>query len=253
MNITNIIKAAVFTVAFFSLSSAVFAEQMTACYDASYFFKIGETCITYKYDENGFEIKSEAKTVNLGAAFKPLVQHGISFLELNPLRTKNMILNEQGSTYTVIHDYYFNDDHADFVVTKTRSKNGEIKKVKKGTVKGKNFIDPYAGMLAIQMDKSGDGIQKIFFEGKIVHLSYKNIGKEIIRTDSGIYKTRILETSPKVETDGNLVPKGKWRFWIDEISGALIKMEVEFSIGKVILRLDKVQGNKYLLSKIFNY
>ena len=81
-------------------------------------------------------------------------------------------------------------------------------------------------------------------------MPYSEKGIEVVETPLGEFKARKIEVYPNIETKGLLKPKGLWYLWIDEETNVPVRMDLKFVIGSASARLERIEGDRYLLKRV---
>lgn len=226
------------------------ASKLKICYEAKYLIKLGESCIKYEMlSENVLHIKSEVHTTGFVRALHELDLTGQSFINLTDFSPTRMSMREKTSKYLLENEYIF-DGKIHFTQYKTKFKNDVRKKRKDGFFENrKNLLEPFSASAAIQTDGGAIGNVEAFYEGDTINIPYSLTGYGYVYVQDKRYLARIIELSPLINKNSSkLKPKGKWSLYVHEETGMLLRIEVEFSIGKVVLNATSVTGDTHILA-----
>lgn len=95
---------------FLIFSSIAHAGELKVCYDASFLFKIGESCISYKLsDDHVLNVESEQETTGIIDLMHRIEQKVSSEVSLRPFESLYLFFYEKNEHKTMTHHYYFNE------------------------------------------------------------------------------------------------------------------------------------------------
>lgn len=238
---------------FFSFAS--FAKDLTACYRAYYLFlPVAQTCITYTIEEKNVYTKSWAKTVNVGKVAKRVNNKGESHMTLEgDLRPKLFRYQQEEGLFKRDQEYRFEKGKIYVTEIKYVDLSNQIEQKTEGVYAYQNSPDPYMASLILlkeSIDKES-GFVSMFYDEKYYKIPFKVIKKEeVLQTNTGTFRTRIVEVQPNIHTKGLLKPTGNWRLWIDNDTNLLVKMQLSFVIGSVTARLEEIKGDRSTVNQI---
>ena len=230
------------------LSARVDAEELSVCYDASFLFKIGESCISYEIkDDNVLLVESNQQTTGVLDMFHHIEQKVSAEVSLRPFESIYLFFYEKNEHKTMTHHYFFNDK-IKYSSNSYRYKNKRYKTAKKVFDK-KNVLDPTAAVMYIQLQDlpSGKGKLTSFFEGKYVDISYKQVGQKAIEFNEEKFRCRVIDFKIPVGTSSVVTPTGVWRIYIDEKTGIILRLELKFPLGHAKLTPVSITGDRDLL------
>lgn len=234
------------------LSSLSFSQELKACYRAYlFFFPVAETCITYKQENNHLKTESFVRTINIGKLVKRVYNRGGATINLPDIKPKHFVYYQEEGEFKRYQEYIFNHKIRVKEIKYVKLSD-EIEKKEEKEYEYRGFVDPYTASLILYKDSSkiNQGTVKMFYDDKEYLLPYSVKGTEIIETPSGKFKARKVEVYPNIETKGLLKPKGLWYLWIDEETNVPVRMELKFVIGSASARLEKIEGDRYLLKRV---
>ncbi|SHK45736.1 DUF3108 domain-containing protein [Thermocrinis minervae] len=236
--------------------SFVYANSLTACYDAKYlFFTVAKTCITYKIEDKTLEVSSFAKTVGVGGWVKRVYNTGSARISLKDLRPLKFEYHQEEGTFKRDQFYTFNNNN--ILVKKIHyvGLSNQVERSEEKVYPYKGYVDPYTAALILYRDsqRKDRGSVFMFYDDREYVIPYSVLAVEWVETPAGRFYSRLLEVYPNVETKGLLKPKGRWYLWIDQETLLPVQMELGFILGSVKVYLTSLQGDKYLLREVFTY
>lgn len=225
------------------IATNIHANKLTVCYDASFMFKVGESCITYEKDKNkNLVVSSRQYTTGTMKSLYPLEQTVIAYLTPSPLKSKSLFFYEKNKWKTLTHHYSYGEE-IQYLIQKVHVKDNKVS-TKKGNIVNYNFFDPTAAVLHVQMaNNNKDGKLQTFFEGKNFPTSYKSNGYKEIELNDKKINCRIIDFKLPLKSSSMISPSGKWRLFIDKETGIIIKLELLFGLGKAVLTAKSIEGN----------
>lgn len=219
----------IFVLSVFSLSAA---ENLTLCYKAYYFVPLGEACIEYLLEENYMKIESYLKTNTFASMLKKIDDRGFSTFESKKFEFQ--FYQKEGG---YVRDHLYSYDNKSMSYNIIRYKKDK-QSFKKGILENDGLLDPYFYTLNIQCGFKRSF--KLFYDEKKYDIPVENRGGE---------KEKIVSLKPEIKTNGLLVPKGNWTFYIDDY-GIFTDLFVEFTIGKAKLKMISIEGDKGVVKKM---
>lgn len=236
-----------------SLFSLSFSQELKVCYRAYLFFlPVAETCITYKQENNNLKTESFVRTINVGKLVKRVYNRGGATIILPDLKPKHFVYYQEEGEFKRYQEYSFNNHRIRVREIKYIKLSDEVEKKEEKEYEYRGFVDPYTAGLILYRDSSkvGQGMVKMFYDDKEYFLPYSVKGIEMVETPLGEFKTRKIEVYPNIETKGLLKPKGLWYLWIDEETNMPVRMELKFVIGSASARVERIEGDRYLLKRL---
>ena len=237
----------------FSLS---FSQELKACYRAYLFFMpVAETCVSYKKEGDNLKTESFVRTINVGKVVKRVYNKGGATIGLPDLIPLHFVYYQEEGEFKRYQEYRFNKDKIRVKEVKYVKLSNEIEKEENKEYPYRGYVDPYTASLILYRDsrENSKGTIKMFYDDKEYLLPYNVQGIEKIQTSLGELNTRKIEVYPNIETKGLLRPKGTWYLWIDQETNLPVKMELKFIIGSASAMIEKIEGDRNLLSSILNY
>ncbi|PLX68030.1 MAG: hypothetical protein C0603_07930 [Denitrovibrio sp.] len=233
-----------------SFSASGHSGELTVCYDASFLFKIGESCITYKItDDNAMTVESRQQTTGMIDLLHHLEQKVSAEVSLKPFESKYLFFYEKNEHKTITHHYFF-DKQIKYTSNSYRYKNKRYKSKNK-LFDRKDVLDPTAAVLFIQLQDlpSVEGKLTSFFEGKYVDITYNQIGQKDISFEGDIFRCSVIDFKVPVSTSSLVTPTGVWRIYIDEQTGVIMRLELKFPLGSARLKPVSISGDRALFKK----
>lgn len=249
----KIIIKIIFILTFIFIPYISLASSLTACYDVKvFFFKVGESCITYKIESNILKISSSMKTVNIGSLAKRINDHGSSELILDKFTPKKFLFYQEEGTFKRYQEYNFKDNKIFVIEKKYKKLTDEIEKEEKKVYNHAQELDPYNAALYLfkNFQLHTSGTIPIFYDDKIYKIPWVNLEKTLLKTSFGEMKCQKLVIKPYIKGKGLLQPRGDWILYIDENTLLPIKMEIGFIIGSVKVELVSIDGDPKLISNL---
>lgn len=207
-------------------------ERLTLCYKAYYFIPLGEACIEYLLEENYMKIESYLKTNTFASMLKKIDDRGFSTFESKKFEFQ--FYQKEGR---YVRDHLYSYDNKSMAYNIIRYKKDK-QSLKKGIVENDGLLDPYFYTLNIQCGFKRSF--KLFYDEKKYDIPVETRGSE---------KEKIVSLKPEIKTNGLLVPKGDWTFYIDDY-GIFTDIFVEFTIGKAKLKMISIEGDKRIVRKM---
>ncbi|MBB5021983.1 DUF3108 domain-containing protein [Desulfurispira natronophila] len=242
-----------FALAAILLSSitAYASNSLTACYNAYYIFKVGETCITYTLnDREELEVESFARSAGMVNAVRRFTEESRSVLSLDPMQPKSFYQRQSNRRGSRVHDYIFEGDQVNYTVARFNT-DGSLRRIESDTQDLPGVFEPYSLSLFIQLTGEQRGELPLFFGGETGSVEFRERGTSTIEAAGETFRTKRLDIIPKArDEDGALSPEGNWRFWIDKETGLLVQMRISVAVGSATITLSDMSGNKRLLERI---
>ncbi len=232
-----------------------FSQELKACYRAYLFLlPVAETCITYKQQNNHLKVESFVKTINVGRLVKRVYNRGGAEVEVPELSPRHFTYYQEEGEFKRYQEYTFGNGKIKVLEIKYVKLSDQVEKKEEKEYSYKGFVDPYTASLILYREsaKVEKGTVKMFYDDKEYWLPYSLVGRERIDTPAGSFTARRVEVYPNIETKGLLKPKGIWYLWIDEDTNLPVRMELKFVIGSASARLERIEGDKYLLRSILS-
>lgn len=229
------------------------SSTLTACYDVKvFFFKVGESCITYKIDKKILKISSHMKTVNIGSLAKRIYDHGSSELVLEKFYPKKFTFYQEEGTFKRYQEYDFKENKIFVLERKYKKLTENIEKEERKIYSHSGELDPYSAALFLfkNFRSNNKGVVSIFYDDKFYKIPWATLGEKIIQTQSGETKCQTVIIKPNIKGKGLLQPRGDWLLYIDEKTLLPIKMEIGFIIGSVRVELISIDGDLNLITNL---
>ncbi len=235
-----------------------FSRDLTACYKTYYLFlPVAKTCITYTIENKNIYAKSWVRTINVGKIVKRVYNKGESHMTVEEsLMPRLFRYQQEEGTFKRDQEYKFEKGKIYVTEIKYVDLSNEIEKKTESVYIYQNSPDPYMASLVLFKESlnKDSGFVSMFYDEKYYKIPFKVIKKEeILQTDIGTFKTRLVEVQPNIHTKGLLKPTGNWRLWIDNDTNLLVKMQLSFVIGNVTASLEEIKGDRNVLSQIINF
>jgi len=242
-------KLACLSLMLFLLAPISHADGLEVCYEASFIFKIGESCISYEIDDDTLKIESSQHTTGIVDLAHHIEQKVSSEVSMNPFGSQYLFFYEKNEHKTMTHHYFFKDKIY-YSSNSYRYKNKKYKNAKKVFEK-KDVLDPTAAVIYMQLHDlmQEEGKLTSFFEGKYVDITYKNDGYEDVSFEGRLYRCRRIEFKVPVSTSSLVTPTGSWKIFIDESTGVIMGLELKFPLGRAKLKPVRITGDKELFQK----
>lgn len=253
--IYRVTKKVIFFLSFIFTPYFSLAASLTACYDVKvFFFKVGESCITYKIESNILKISSSMKTVNIGSLAKRINDHGSSELILDKFTPKKFIFYQEEGSFKRYQEYNFKDNKIFVIERKYKKLTDDIEREENKVYNHNGELDPYNAALYLfkKFQSNSSGMIPIFYDDKFYKIPWTNLEKTSLQTSLGEMKCQKLMIKPYIKGKGLLQPKGDWILYIDEKSLLPIRMEIGFLIGSIKVELVSMTGDIKLISKLKN-
>ena len=233
-----------------------FSQELTACYKAYFtFLPVAQTCITYTYNNSTASAKSWVKTINVGKIVKRVYNHGVSHMVVDnsEIKPKLFQYHQEEGTFKRYQEYRFENGKIHTKEIHYVELSDTIERQENNVFEYKNSPDPYIAALVLYKESAfkNSGSISMFYDGKYYAIPYRVIGDEKVNTKAGEFEAQVLEVQPKVHTKGLLRPKGAWLLWIDKHTRLPIRMQLSFVIGSVRADLEKVEGDRETLKRMF--
>lgn len=236
---------------FLFITTSVYAfEALKVCYDASFLFKVGESCIEYQIDQNGdLQVQSHQYTTGTMAGLYPLEQKVVAYLSPDRLSSKSLFFFEKNKWKTLTHHYSFSEQ-VEYTIQKFKHENQKVSH-KNGKKSSEGCYDPTGAVLYVQgMDDSKTGDIKAFFEGKHFPVSYRFKKNKNVEVNGEDKNCRVVDFKIPLKSSSMISPSGKWRLFIDEETRIIMRLELLFPLGKAVLKVTSITGDKMLLRKV---
>lgn len=220
------------------------SQTTTLCFDVKIFiFKVGESCITYKYSGNEILIESFMKTVNIGSMAKRVNDNGYAIATREGLLSKKFVFYQEEGNFKRYQSYDFEVDKIKVRETKYKGLSSEIEKDENKIYQYTGQRDPYTLALFLfqEIFKSEKGLLNLFYDDKSYKIPYEVLKDETILLNDNKFDTKKVMIKPEIKGKGLLRPKGKWFIWIDKKTKLPVKMSVGFIIGSVDVVLTKFE------------
>lgn len=228
------------------VNSSLYAAPLKVCYEASLFFKIGESCIEYRVEDGILKMESNQYTTGLIDLAHHLEQRTVADISLSPFKSIYLFFYEKNTRKSMTHHYFYSDKLV-YSGNSYKYKNGKYKNTKKEYASD-GVMDPAAAVMYIQLfDIAEEGVLKTFFEGKYIDISYKKAGEETVRFDGADHLCEVVEFKVPVKTSSLVTPTGVWRIYIDKDTGVIMRLELAFPLGNAKLKTVSISGDTDLL------
>lgn len=229
----------------------VYSKELTACYKAYFFiFPVARSCITYKITGGILEVKSFIETVGVGKLAHRVKDEGGARIKLGSLHPEHFFFHQEEGRFKRTMLYYFDEKNNSIKVnvTKYRGLTEKVEKTVKKTYSYDGYKDPFTASIYLytEVGKRKRGYLKVFYDGKKYKIPYFLVGSEFIEGR----EVWLVEVEPDMETRGLLKPKGKWYLWIDKERRIPLKMELEFTLGSTLVKLEEIKGEKDIISEL---
>jgi len=237
-----------FLISFFVLP--VYSGSLKVCYEASLFIKVGESCIAYNVNNSDIlKMKSSQYTTGLVDMVHRLEQEVKAEMSLRPFESIYLFFYEKNNRKTFTHHYFFNE-MITYAGNSFRYKDSRYKSSRK-KFKREGVYDPAAAVIFIQLNDLTEEEGRItsFFEGKYVDITYRSAGRGSVEFEGWKHNCRIIDFKVPVSTSSLVTPSGVWRIYIDEVTGIIMRLELQFPLGRAKLTPTSISGDRELLRK----
>ncbi len=228
----------------------VFSEEFRACFDVKVlFFRVGESCISYKDGGEDIIIESLIRTVNIASKAKKVEDRGGAVLIKKNLIPKTFVFHQQEGGFKRYQRYDFEDGKIKVVETKYKGLSDEIEKDEHKTYSHYGQRDPFSASLYLfrEVFRSERGYLNLFYDDRTYQIPFNVIKEEEIKLANTSYSTRKVLIRPDILGKGLLRPKGDWYIWVDRETLLPIKMSVGFIIGSVNVLISRIEGDRHFL------
>jgi len=225
------------------------AGTLRVCYDAYFFLKMGESCISYSINDNILSIESAQHTTGLVDLAHHMEQKVSSEIILRPLASKYLFFYEKSSRKTMTHHYFY-EDKIKFSGNTYKYKSGKYKSSTEYF--DRSFtMDPTLAVLYMQLydHKKKNGTIKSFFDGKYIKIEYHKKHDENIEYGGEMFRCRVIDFTVPVKTSSLVTPTGVWRIYIDKPTGIIMGLELMFPLGKARLKPVSIEGDRSLFQR----
>ncbi len=228
-------------------------NNLTTCYKAYFIlFPIAQICIGYKREKENLIISSIARTVSFGNIVKRIYNFGWSIIYEKELKPKKFFYHQDEIGFKRDQYYIFKDGkiYVKKILYSQKENDGNIEDFKE--YPQDDFLDPHTASITLYREamKHQNGIIKMFYEDKYYYISFRAIREDIVKSELGNFKTKVIEVEADVETKGPIKPKGKWLLWLDIDKTFPVKMQLNFTLGSLKVEIEKIEGEANLLKEV---
>jgi len=228
-------------------------NNLITCYKAYFIlFPIARICISYKREKENLIISSIARTVSFGSIVKRIYNFGWSIIYEKELKPKKFFYHQNEIGFKREQYYIFKDGkiYVKKILYGQKEKDENIEDFKE--YPQDDFLDPHTASITLYREamKYQNGIIKMFYEDKYYYIAFGVIGEDIVKSELGNFKTKVIEVEADVETKGPIKPKGKWMIWLDIEKTFPVKMQLNFTLGSLKVEIEKIEGEANLLKKV---
>lgn len=231
-------------IAVLNFSSTVFAFNASACYRVEvFFFKVGESCISYKEDKDKILVSSFMRTVNIGSLAKRVDDKGEAVIDKDNLKPVSFKFHQEEGRFKRYQEYQFLEDKVFVRETKYKDLTDTIEKDEKKVYLSNNYADPYTAalQLLINVGNKKQGVLKLFYDDKFYNIPYTVLKEESLSISGKKYNTYKVLVKPYIQGKGLLKPRGDWILWLDKATKMPVMMSVGFIIGSVDVVIDSLK------------
>ncbi|NPA52615.1 MAG: DUF3108 domain-containing protein [Aquificae bacterium] len=213
-----------------------FGKDITfsSCYKGYYFFiPVIKNCISYVEKEGEGRFTATVETIGILKAFKDIKYRGFA-LSIND-KSKKFFFVQREKDFSVEYWYEFKDA---LILTKKSIKRGSvIRRFSKVVPNEEGYLDPFTATVLLfkTFRYEKEGFLSIFFDGEKYKIPYKFSKREEIRVGSKSYRCYVLVLEPRLQGEGLIKTKGKWKIWVDERTGFPVKIRAVFDKGVIVL------------------
>ncbi len=221
-----------------------FALNASACYRVEvFFFKVGESCISFKEEGDLIFVKSFMRTVNIGSLAKRVNDEGEAIIERTTLKPRFFKFYQEEGRFKRYQEYKYLDDKIHVRETKYVDLTDKIERDEKKVYEQKGYSDPYATALFLfeHIGEEQSGVLRLFYDDRYYNVPYSIVKEEDITVDETDFNTYKVLVKTNVRGKGLLKPKGNWYLWIDKKTRMPVKMNVGFLIGSVNVIMEELK------------
>lgn len=231
----------------------LYADTLKVCYDASFIFKVGESCISYRISgADRLNVYSSQHTTGLIDIAHPLEQQVSADILLNPLSSGYLFFYEKNEHKSMTHHYYYKENLV-YTGNSFRFRDSRYRSSRREFDKS-GVLDPAAAVLFIQLNtlREGQGELRSFFEGKYVDITYENKGYDEIDFEGEKHRCRVVDFKVPVSTSSLITPTGVWRIFVDDETGIIMRLELKFPLGHAKLVPVSITGDRGIFRSYIN-
>lgn len=227
-----------------------YAESLKVCYDASFIFKIGESCISYELvKDNVLRLESAQHTTGLIDLAHHIEQKVTAEMRLDPVSSLYLFFYEKNTRKSMTHHYFFSDKIT-YAGNSFRFKDSRYRNTRKDFER-RDVLDPSAAVMFVQLNDltKPEGAVTSFFEGKYINITYKKAGYEDIEFKGEKFRCRMMDFKVPASTSSVVTPTGVWRVYVDERTGMIMRLELKFPLGNARLTPVSITGDRDILRR----